>query len=43
MIIEQLGCDVPDALAVLRARAFVADEPVGAVARRVLRRELIFD
>jgi hypothetical protein len=43
MIIEQLGCDVADALAVLRARAFVADEPVGAVARRVLRRELIFD
>jgi hypothetical protein len=43
MIIEQLGCDVTDALAVLRARAFVGDEPVGAVARRVVRRELTFD
>jgi hypothetical protein len=43
MIIEQLGCDVADALAVLRARAFVGDEPLDAVARRVLCRELVFD
>ncbi len=43
MIVEQLGCEVADALAVLRARAFVGSETVGTVARRVLRRELRFD
>ena len=43
MITEQLGCSVADALAVLRARAFVENEPADVVARRVLRRELTFD
>jgi len=43
MITEQLGCSVADALAVLRASAFVANEAADVVAQRVLRRELTFD
>jgi GAF domain-containing protein len=43
MITEQLGCSVADALAVLRARAFVENESADLVARRVLGRQLTFD
>jgi hypothetical protein len=43
MVAEQLGCDVDDALVVLRARAFAVDEPVGAIAADVVHRGLRLD
>jgi hypothetical protein len=43
MITAQLGCSMADALALLRAKAFVGNEATDIVARRVLRRELTFD
>ncbi len=43
MVAEQLGCDVDDALVVLRARAFAADEPVAAIAAEVVHCGLRLD
>jgi hypothetical protein len=38
MIAQQLGCGTEDALAMLRARAFAEDTPLGAIAVEVVHR-----
>ena len=40
IVAAQSGVDIPDALALLRARAFADSQPVAAIARRVLSRQL---
>lgn len=43
MIAVQCDCGVEDALALLRARAFVEDEPVATIARQIVDRTRRFD
>jgi hypothetical protein len=43
MIAERLHCPTTDALALLRARAFAENEAVGALACRVVNRQVIFE
>jgi hypothetical protein len=43
MIAARLGCPIGDALAMLRARAFAANEAIGVLARRVVDRDIQFD
>jgi hypothetical protein len=43
MVAEQLGCDAGDALVVLRARAFVTERPLAALAAEVVHNGLRLD
>ena len=40
MVSQQCGCEITDALALLRARAFSTSRPAEEIATRVLRGEL---
>jgi ANTAR domain len=43
MVAERLGCSTTDALGMLRARAFAENEAIGALARRVVDRQVVFE
>jgi hypothetical protein len=43
MVAGQCGCTVADALALIKARAFADDEPLTAVARQIVSRQLRLD